>query len=49
MKSPTYYRVRKFVRAFFWLAMLTAIYYVATRFWWDGSGWCVGTIEKCGL
>jgi hypothetical protein len=22
-------------------------YLIATRLWWDGAGWCWGTIEKC--
>jgi len=49
MKTPTYYRVRTVVRAVFWLALLAGLYFIATRIWWDGTGWCVGTIERCGL
>ena len=47
MRSPNYYKVRKLARAFFWLAMLTVIYYVATHINWVGDGYCWGSIDKC--
>lgn len=49
MKSPTYYRVRKLVRVIFWLALLAGLYLISTRLWWQGGGYCVGTLEVCGL
>ncbi len=26
---------------------ITGIYYIATHIWWDGSGWCFGTVIEC--
>jgi hypothetical protein len=49
MRSPNYYRVRRLVRITFALALFSIIYFIATRIWWDGAGWCIGTIERCGL
>ena len=49
MKSPNYYRVRSIVRAVFWLALLAGLYLISTRLWWAGGGYCVGTLEVCGL
>ena len=49
MRSPNYYRVRRLVRITFALALFSLIYLIATRIWWDGAGWCIGTIERCGL
>ena len=25
----------------------TAVYYIATHLWWNGAGWCFGTIIEC--
>ena len=49
MKSANYYRVRRVVRAVFWLSLLAGLYLIATNIWWDGTGFCVGSIERCGL
>jgi len=49
MKSANYYKVRRVVRVMFWLAILTGFYLISSRLWWNGAGWCVGTIERCGL
>jgi hypothetical protein len=50
MRSPTYYRVRKLVRVMFWLGLLAGLYLISTRLWWQGGGgYCVGTLEVCGL
>ena len=50
MKSANYYKVRAVVRAVFWLALLAGLYLIATRLWWQGGGgYCVGTLEVCGL
>jgi hypothetical protein len=49
MKSANYYRVRRVVRAVFWLALLAGLYLIATRIWWGDGGLCIGTLEVCGL
>ena len=49
MRSPNYYRVRRVVRAVFWLALLAGLYLIATRIWWGDGGLCIGTLEVCGL
>jgi hypothetical protein len=49
MRSPTYYKVRAVVRAVFWLSLLAGLYLISTRLWWAGGGYCVGTLEVCGL
>jgi hypothetical protein len=49
MRSAKYYKVRKLVRAVFWLALLAGLYLISTRLWWAGGGYCVGTLEVCGL
>ena len=50
MRSPTYYKVQKLVRVMFWLALLAGLYLISTRLWWQGGGgYCVGTLEVCGL
>lgn len=49
MRSPTYYKVRKLVRAVFWLGLLAGLYLIATRIWVNDGGVCIGTIERCGL
>ncbi len=49
MRSLNYYRVRKLVRLLFWIGLGFIIYLISTRLWWDGTGYCVGTIERCGL
>jgi hypothetical protein len=49
MKSANYYRVRRVVRAVFWLALLAGLYLIATRIWWGDGGLCIGTLERCGL
>jgi uncharacterized membrane protein len=49
MRSTNYYRVRRVVRAVFWLGVLSLIYLIATRIWWGDDGLCIGTILECGL
>jgi hypothetical protein len=49
MRSPTYYRIRGLVRLAFALLLLAGLYLIATNIWWDGTGFCVGSIERCGL
>jgi hypothetical protein len=49
MKSANYYKVRAVVRAVFWLALLAGLYLIATRIWWNGTGFCVGSLVECGL
>jgi len=53
MKSANYYKVRAIVRAVFWLALLAGLlaglYLIATSFWWNGTGWCIGSLVECGL
>jgi hypothetical protein len=50
MRSAKYYKVRTVVRAVFWLALLAGLYLISTRLWWQGGGgYCVGTLEVCGL
>jgi len=49
-RSAKYYKVRTVVRAVFWLALLAGLYLISTRLWWQGGGgYCVGTLEVCGL
>jgi len=49
MRSNSYYKVRRMVRAIFWLSLLAGIYLISTRLWWNGGGYCVGSVEVCGL
>jgi hypothetical protein len=49
MRSANYYKRRAIVRAVFWLALLAGLYLIATRFWWNGAGWCIGSLVECGL
>jgi len=49
MKSANYYKVRAIVRAVFWLSLLAGLYLIATSFWWNGTGFCVGSLVECGL
>ena len=49
MRSANYYRVRRAVRAVFWLALLAGLYLIATRIWWSDGGLCIGTMLECGL
>jgi len=53
MKSANYYKVRAVVRAVFWSALLAGLlvglYLISSRLWWQGGGYCVGTLEVCGL
>ena len=49
MKSKNYYRLRFATRLLFWIGLGVIIYLISTRLWWDGTGYCVGTIERCGL
>jgi hypothetical protein len=49
MRSNSYYKVRRVVRAVFWLSLLAGLYLIATRIWWGDGGLCIGTILECGL
>jgi len=49
MRSNSYYKVRRAVRAIFWLSLLAGLYLISTRLWWNGGGYCVGSVEVCGL
>jgi hypothetical protein len=49
MRSNSYYKVRRVVRAVFWLSLLAILYLIATRIWWNDGGVCIGTILECGL
>jgi len=33
----------------FWLAILAGFYLISSRLWWDGTGFCVGSLVECGL
>jgi hypothetical protein len=48
MRSNSYYKVRRVVRAIFWLSLLAGIYLISTRIWWN-EGLCIGNLEVCGL
>jgi hypothetical protein len=49
MRSNSYYKVRRVVRVAFWLSLLAGLYLISTRLWWNGGGYCVGSLEVCGL
>jgi hypothetical protein len=49
MRSNSYYKVRRVVRAIFWLSLFAGIYLISTRIWWNESGLCIGNMEVCGL
>lgn len=49
MRSNSYYKVRRVVRAVFWLSLLAGIYLISTRIWFNDGGLCIGTILECGL
>ena len=49
MRSNSYYKVRRVVRAVFWLSLLAILYLIATRIWVNDGGVCIGTILECGL
>jgi hypothetical protein len=49
MRSNSYYKVRRVVRAVFWLSLFAGFYLISTRLWWNGGGYCVGSVEVCGL
>ena len=47
-RSNSYYKVRKVVRAVFWLSLLVGLYLISSFLWWNGGGYCVGSLEVCG-
>jgi hypothetical protein len=49
MRSNSYYKVRRLVRVAFWSSLLIGLYLISTRLWWNGGGYCVGSLEVCGL
>lgn len=49
MKSANYYKIRRVVRIGFAVLLIAGLYLISSRLWWNGAGWCVGTIERCGL
>jgi uncharacterized membrane protein len=49
MRSNSYYKVRRVVRAIFWLSLLAGLYLIATQIWVNDGGVCIGTILECGL
>lgn len=49
MRSNSYYKVRRVVRAIFWLSLLAGLYLIATRIWFNDGGLCIGTMLECGL
>jgi len=49
MRSKTYYQVRRAVRIAFWISAFIALYLISSRLWWNGGGYCVGSLEVCGL
>jgi hypothetical protein len=48
MRSPNYYRLRLAVRCLFYAGILALIYLASSRLWWQGGGYCVGDLVKCG-
>ena len=47
MRSNSYYKVRRLVRVVFWISVLVIFYLISTKLWWDGAGYCVGSLEMC--
>jgi hypothetical protein len=47
MRSNSYYKVRRVVRAVFWLSLFAGIYLISSRLWFTGEGYCWGI--GCGL
>lgn len=49
MRFNSYYKVRRIVRAVFWISIFATLYLIATRIWVNDGGVCIGTILECGL
>lgn len=47
MRSRNYYRVRLAVRVGFWLALAGLVYLISGFIWWDGAGYCPGSMSSC--
>jgi hypothetical protein len=41
--------IKTLVRVLFWGAVAVVFYLIATHIWWNESGLCIGTVERCGL
>jgi len=48
MKMQRKYVIRRrVVFAPFVIVGLVALYYIVNHVWWTGSGWCLGSAQKC--